>query len=83
MTDLSWTENFASIKSHKAFLTAKATFEAECKDKLNAKAFSYRQGKVSAGCEPKATTPKLNGKAIDPAKLAKLMSLAKELGIQS
>ncbi len=81
MTNLDWTENFASIKSHKAFLAAKTAFEAECREKLNAKAFSYRQGKVSAGCEAKPVAAKLNGKAIDPAKMAKLVELAKQLGI--
>jgi hypothetical protein len=79
MTDLSWTENFASIKSHKAFLTAKATFEAECKDKLSAKAFSYRQGKVSAECEAKPTTPKLNGKAMTPEQKAKAIAMLQSL----
>ena len=82
---LSWIDSadqFKAVKAYKAFVTAKAAFEAECRDKLNAKAFSYRQGKISVGCAaaPK-TFIKANGKTIDPASMVKLMALAKELGI--
>lgn len=82
---LTWIDSadqFKTVKAFKAFVAAKTAFEAECREKLNARAFSYRQGKISVGCAsaPK-TVIKANGKTIDPASMVKLMALAKELGI--
>lgn len=84
--DLTWidrADQFKAVaKEHKAFAMARDAFEQACRDKLNARAFSYRQGKISVGCEAKPVA-KVNGKAIDPQAMKQLMALAKQLGISA
>lgn len=70
MQELNWiddAEGFKVIaKEYKAFVSARDAFEKAARAKLNAKAFSYRQGKVSAGC---AKVEAKNGMAGAVAKL--------------